>query len=279
MHQKHLFRLFSFFIVVFGMSGCASYSDLPAGTHQKIDSKPQPAVVREVIDLSPNTAPAATGMVKTNDYIVGPNDILYVAVNGRLDFGVSGGAMLPLNTTMSNTFKGYRVDGKGFVYLPLAGKVPVGGLPLSDARDKIDAAIRNYFNNPWVIVEIAEYRTRQVFIFGAVKKPGPVTMPASGINLAQLISSADIQNKAQCNYRQIRIIRSNTPTQGELLIVDFDKVLRGQAVPMQMQEGDIVYVPKRGIGTWNEVITELLPTLQVISATLQPFVNIKYLQQ
>lgn len=278
MHHKLLSRLCILVIITLGMSGCASYSDLPAGTHQKIDSKPQPAVVREVIDLSPNT-PSAAGMVQTNDYIVGPNDILYVAVNGRMDFGVTGGGSLPLNTTMANTFRGYRVDGKGNVYLPLAGTVPVGGLPLSAARDRIEAAMRQYFNNPWIIVEIAEYRVRQVFIFGAVKKPGPVVMPASGINLAQLISSADIMNKAQCNYKQIRIIRSNTPTQGELLVVDFDKVLRGQAVPMQMQEGDIVYVPKRGIGTWNEVISELLPSLQVIGATLQPFVNIKYLQQ
>ena len=30
-------------------------------------------------------------------------------------------------------------------------------------------------------------------------------------------------------------------------------------------------------GTWNDALAELLPTLQAISAALQPFVSIKYL--
>lgn len=278
MHFKLLFRLLPVLLVLVALSGCASYSDLPAGTRRKVDAKPQPAVVREVVDLSPNTAPTLA-VPQSHDYIVGPNDILFVSVNGRMDFGISGSGYASQSNTTMNNFKGYRVDGKGFVYLPLTGKVPVAGLPLSDARERIEQAVRQYFNNPWVVVEIAEYRTRQVFVFGAVKKPGAVNMPNSGMNLAQVISSSDILNDSQCNFRQIRIIRSNTPTQGELLIVDFDKMIKGKMVPMQMQEGDIVYIPKRGIATWNQVISELLPSLQVISATLQPFVNIKYLRQ
>jgi len=260
------------------LSGCASYSDLPAGTRRKVDAKPQPAVVREVVDLSANASPTLA-VPQPHDYIVGPNDVLFVSVNGRMDFGISGSGYATQSNTTMNNFKGYRVDGKGFVYLPLTGKVPVGGLPLSDARDRIEQAVRQYFNNPWVVVEITEYRVRQVFVFGAVKKPGAVSMPNSGMNLAQVISSSDILNDSECNFRQIRIIRSNSPTQGELLIVDFDKMIKGKMVPMQMQEGDIVYIPKRGIATWNQVISELLPSLQVISASLQPFVNIKYLKQ
>jgi polysaccharide export outer membrane protein len=44
-----------------------------------------------------------------------------------------------------------------------------------------------------------------------------------------------------------------------------------------LREGDIVYVPKSGVGTWNEALAEILPSLQAISAILQPFVQIKFL--
>jgi len=251
------------------MGGCASYKDLPAGTHQRINAKPEVSVIREVIDVG-ETSSTSPLPPQPHDYRIGPNDVLSVNVSGKAEFIGAGGG--------SSQFKGYRVDGRGCIYLPIAGKVTVGGLPLSEVRERIYSVMRQYFNNPWVVVEISEYRTRQVFVFGAVKKPGPFAMPASGVNLAQVIANAEVQNTGY-NFQKVRIIRSNTPTQGELLIVDFDSILRGKAVPMQLQEGDIVYVPKSAVGSWNDAISDLLPSLQTVSSILQPFVNIKYLKQ
>lgn len=268
MQQKLLRSSIAAVVTSLCLGGCAAYRDLPAGTTLSVKSKPEAVVTREVIDISPNPSPSLVP-AQTNDYIVGPNDVMYVSVNGKSENSVAG---------TTNAFKGYRVDGRGCIYLSLVGKVAVGGMPLSEARDRIDQAMRKYYNNPWVVVEITEYRTRQVFVFGAVKKPGPFPLPAAGANLAQVIASADLIDTAY-NFRQVRIIRSNSPTQGELLVVDFDSVLRGKAVPMQMQEGDIVFIPKSAIGGWNEAIAELLPSLQTVSAILQPFVNIKYLNK
>lgn len=275
MIHKFVYRSITALALLASMSGCASYRDLPSGTHQRVSGKPEPDVVREVVDLSPNPS-ASAGVIKTRDYIVGPNDILYVAVNGRMDFDSPGGSFVAASN--NNALKGFRVDGQGCIYVPLAGKIEVAGLPLGEVRHRIDLVLRQYFNTPSVVVEIAEYRTRQVFIFGCVKKPGPYPMPASGVSLAQLVSTADV-NDSDCNFKQLRIIRSNSPTQGELLVVDFDKVLRGKAVSLELQEGDIVFVPKSAIKSWNDVLSELLPSLQTVSMTLQPFVNIKYLKQ
>ena len=63
------------------------------------------------------------------------------------------------------------------------------------------------------------------------------------------------------------------------MVVDYDLVLRGEALPLQLAEGDIVYVPKSGFGTWNDVIADILPSLQTVGAILQPFVSIKFLRQ
>jgi len=125
---------------------------------------------------------------------------------------------------------------------------------------------------------IPDNKNQQIFIFGAVKKPGAVPMPHGGLNLAQAIASAELQDIGY-DFRHVRIIRSLSTTRGELIVVDYDRVLRGEALPMALSEGDIVYVPRSGFGTWNDAIAEILPSLQAIGAILQPFVSMKYLSQ
>ncbi len=62
-------------------------------------------------------------------------------------------------------------------------------------------------------------------------------------------------------------------------MVDLSRSLRGEALPFNLEEGDIIYVPRSGIGNWNQALSEMLPSLQAISAVLQPFVQIKFLRE
>ena len=345
-------RCFSFLLltVLSIVSGCASYTDLPAGTRKAITDQSASVVERQAVTVA--TLPVEPP--PSPDYLIGAGDVLYINVNGRPEFAVAP-------ATGNSKVQGSRVDGSGRVNLPMLGAVPVAGLSLAQAQSRIQEACRKFLQDPWVVVEVAEYRSRplyllgqfrasgtyymerpltlvqgvalgsgfdqtanlrgarlsrdgrivpvdvydlltsgdqsqnvwlkggdtlyipdnrsqQVFIFGAVKKPGPVAMPSGGLNLAQAIASAELR-EVGFDFRYVRIIRSVSTTRGELLVVDFDKVLRGEALPVALQEGDIVYVPKSGFGNWNDIIAEILPSLQLVSAVLQPFVNIKYLSQ
>ena len=40
-----------------------------------------------------------------------------------------------------------------------------------------------------------------------------------------------------------------------------------------------LYLPRNTLGNWNQALEELLPSLQTVSAVLQPFVQIKFLRQ
>ena len=135
-------------------------------------------------------------------------------------------------------------------------------------------------NNIWLrpgdTIFIPDNKNRLVFVFGAVKKGGPVPIPPGGLTLAQAIATAELRDTGH-DFQYIRIIRSHSATQGELLVVDFDKILRGESMPMPLHQGDIIFVPKSGLGSWNDAINEILPSLQAFSALLQPFVSIKYL--
>ena len=245
------------------ITGCASYKEYPAGTRQRIKGKPESVALREVVEMGANPSSSLTSQ-QPNDYRIGPNDVLYVNVSGKAEFAGAG--------------KGFRVDGLGSIYLPIAGKVAVGGLPISEVRNRIYTVMLQYFNDPWIVVEIAEYRPRQLFVFGAVKKSGPLSIPPTGINLVQALANADVLDRG-ANLKKVRIIRSYSPTEGELLVVDFDRMLRGRAMAMQLQEGDVIYIPKSALAGWNEAISELLPSLQMFSSIMQPYVTLKYLTQ
>jgi polysaccharide export outer membrane protein len=124
---------------------------------------------------------------------------------------------------------------------------------------------------------------QRVYVFGAVGKPGSVPLVNGRLNLLQAVTIADVGRHE--NYRQqaydgehVRIIRSFSPTQGQLMVVNLSSMLNGLTMPLPLMDGDIIYIPKTPLGNWNEVMNELLPTLQVIAGTLQPFVQIKYLE-
>jgi len=125
---------------------------------------------------------------------------------------------------------------------------------------------------------VPDDKNQNVFVFGAVKRPGPVAMPNGQLYLGQALASAEL-NEIRGNIRHVRIIRSLSATKGQLLVVDLDQVLHGEMLPFSLREGDIIYVPRSGVGNWNEALNELVPSLQAFSAVLQPFVQIKFLRE
>lgn len=122
---------------------------------------------------------------------------------------------------------------------------------------------------------------QQVFVFGQVDKPGPVQMLNGRLNLLQALSTASIGSGANKSFpydhERVRIIRSLSPTHGQLMVVDMSHMMDGHVMPMPLMNGDIIYVPTTAAGTWNETMAQLLPSLQVIAGILTPFVQIEYL--
>jgi polysaccharide export outer membrane protein len=117
---------------------------------------------------------------------------------------------------------------------------------------------------------------QQVFVFGQVQRPGAVDMANGRLNLLQALSTAGLNGKPY-DHEHVRIIRSLSPTHGQLMVVDLGIVVNGRALPMALRDGDIIYVPKTRLGGWNEAMEEILPSFAAIGAVIQPFVQIKYL--
>jgi len=342
-----LLSIFCLSLLIY-LPGCSRYRDLPAGSRIEIST---PVIERDEVTTQPFTEQTPPPL----DYLVGPGDILAIQIFGQPDLGspgLQGG---------SNVLRGSRIDGKGYLHLPLAGAIGVSGLSLRQVEQRLTEAFSTYLNKTWVVAEIVDYRShplqllgqfnapgvhymerpmtlmeglalgnglneianlrgarlirnqqtlpvdllgllqngetenniwlrsgdtifvpddrnQNVFVFGAVNKPGAVAMPNGNLTLSQALSSAGIAENRDDESR-IRIIRSYSVTRGELLVVDMARVMRGETLPFQLQQGDIIYVPRGLLGSWNQALADLLPSLQTVSSILQPFVQIRYLQK
>jgi len=137
---------------------------------------------------------------------------------------------------------------------------------------------QNIMLAPRDTIYVPDSTLQNVFIFGAVKNPGQFHMKNGQLFLHQALAVAGGLLDSG-HDKNIRIIRSISPTRGELIIVDLEKILKGEARQFPLMDGDIVYIPKNMVGNWNQAINEILPSLQLLGAVINPFVQIKYLSQ
>lgn len=89
----------------------------------------------------------------------------------RLD----AGDLLEITTFDTPELSGkFRVDGRGYVSMPVGGAVPVQGLTAEQAGTAIERFLRNrdILKNPHVSVLVLEYATQGVSVLGEVKQPG-----------------------------------------------------------------------------------------------------------
>ena len=102
--------------VIVMLSGCAGYVDLAPGTVKKIECPSgMPVVERQQVTVPsqvPEVPPPA-------DYVIGLNDVLYININGKPEFLISG-------PNLNSKIQGSRVGGNGDIRIPLVGP----GFPL-----------------------------------------------------------------------------------------------------------------------------------------------------
>jgi len=134
---------------------------------------------------------------------------------------------------------------------------------------------QNVWLKPGDTIFMPDKKNQNVVVFG--QGPGiSIPLPDTGMNILQAVGIAGLK-KVAFHGQQVHLIRSLSPTRGQLMIVDIEAILAGEAMPLSLCDGDVIYIPKAGITSWNEAISEILPSLQAFGAILSPFVQLKYL--
>lgn len=190
-------------------------------------AKSLPAVNLPAVNSSP--APAPPAAEAPGNLMIGKGDLIVVSLEGAPDF----------------TNKEMRVNPNGDISLPMVGLVPVAGLTVEQAQERIAKKLEQggYFNNPQVTIFEKEYATQGISVLGEVQKPGiyPLLGPHS---ILDAISAAGGTTSKAGNTALLT--RHGQPNHVESVPLDFKKEQMGQS-NVAVYPGDTVVVSKAGI--------------------------------
>ena len=119
----------------------------------------------------------------------------------RLNVGDVLQVVLPGEDAFANTFQ---IDREGRIDLPEAGPADLAGLTLREARDRVREALSRHYRDLSRFNLVLRERKLLLSVFGYVKTPGPVELPA-GANVQQALGAAGgLSAGAQLDRLQLR---------------------------------------------------------------------------
>ena len=131
---------------------------------------------------------------------------------------------------------------------------------------------QNVWLQPDDTIFVPGLQNLRVYVIGAIVRPGSQSLTNGPLTLVQAIGNAGGPLGGQARLDNVRIIRALSPVAGELYVIDYQRIIDGETYDMPLQPDDIVYVPKNGIGNWNEVIEAISPSITLLSDAMYPFV-------
>lgn len=137
---------------------------------------------------------------------------------------------------------------------------------------------QNIWLEPEDTIYIPSLSDLHIYVFGAVQLPGSKPVNNAFLTLTDAIANSGGPLKGRADLSGVRIVRTHSATRGEFLRVDYEKILEGTATDFPLQPGDILYVPSNVMGTWNDVLEQLLPTLKTAASIMNPWLMSMSLQ-
>ncbi|HEY6563961.1 MAG TPA: SLBB domain-containing protein, partial [Pirellulaceae bacterium] len=159
------------------------------------------------------------------------------------------------------------VSEDGVANVPLVGPIQLAGydLPAAQAVVRDTSIERGVFRQPSVSITVKGRDSNRVTVMGAVKKPGAYELPIAGCDLlAALLAAGGLSSEADTMVEirrgresdprgesELQIARTSAESEGvdprgdTSLRVDLVAAARGEIVPTQLRDGDVVRVIER----------------------------------
>ena len=186
------------------------------------------------VQQPPATTPAVTAASSTPEYIVGPQDLLAVSVQG-----------------VAELTRDVIVDQDGTFDFPYIGRIAAGGKGVRAIEAEIKGRLSpRYLVNPIVSVEVKAFRSQVVYVFGAVVRPGSVKI-AGNATLMSVLAEAGFSTKSGSVItitRRPKGVKGTGPAanvpDAETIKVNRRELEFGSAQNIPLQDGDTISVPE-----------------------------------
>ncbi len=132
----------------------------------------------------------------------------------------------------------------GAVALQLVGTVPIRGLTLEDARDRIAREAAKRLNDPDISLALKDFDKPHFTVMGEVTNPGRYELRGSLSAIDGLAMAGGFKTTAK--HTQIVLIHRINNTIGETQLIDYrtlEKPHKGQEL-IALRPGDLIIVPQ-----------------------------------
>jgi polysaccharide export outer membrane protein len=186
-----------------------------------MSAAPQGAEDKVLQPLPGAKAPEKAGTVDPKSYVIGPEDILRVAVWREPE--------------LSGDFA-VRPDGK--ISLQLVGEVQAAGLTPEQLSASITEGLSKYMTKPEVTVGVRQVNSKKYYISGEVLRPGAYPLLIPTPVLSALVNAGGFREFA--NTKKIIILRGN-----KRFYFNYKDVIKGKRMEQNilLENGDQIIVP------------------------------------
>ncbi len=212
------------------LGGCSSGRSRPhpADLSRLVQSKPPPDVPK--FRPLPKEERQALVIGPPSPYRIGPGDVLNIQGLGEEFRG--------FGETSKGDIVGTKVKQDGKLYLPFLGAIPAAGETVLEVQAAVQSALLRFKREPFVSVDVLQYRSQKYFILGEVSAPG--VQPVDGeITLLEAVAKAGGFRPA-ANLEQAYVVRQRFVLPLSLA----DIVRRGDmSQNVVLQDKDLIFVP------------------------------------
>ncbi|MCE5244726.1 MAG: polysaccharide biosynthesis/export family protein [Syntrophobacteraceae bacterium] len=211
------------------LSGCSTDGPKPTTDLQSAIARESAAQERS-LEYNSKLFASLKDQPKADDYVLREGDLLQVTVYGENDLAGEG-----------------RIGAEGTITLPLIGVLNVRGLSAREAEHRIQQAYeKKYLRDPRVRIFVKEQQGSKITLLGQLNKPGTYDYYSTQRLMYVLSMGGGLSEKAG---QVVQVSRSSgNPDQPNTYFIDLDRMInKGEsALNMEIQGGDVVYVPQAG---------------------------------
>ena len=173
----------------------------------------------------PTLAKNITPVVPTNDYVIGPGDVLDISV-------WKDEALTKLVTVLP--------DGK--ISFPLIGQIEAGGKTVDQLRKVLERKLSRYVPDLTLSVLVSQVNSMMVYVIGRINNPGRFVLNTN-LNVLQVLAAAGGLNPF-AKGGKIKVLRGENG-QTKIFNFDYDDVIKGEKLHQNiyLKRGDVIVVP------------------------------------
>lgn len=156
----------------------------------------------------------------------------------------------------------------GSIMLPLLGTVQVSGKTTDEIATMLKTMAQQYYEDADVSVNVAQYRSKFVYVFGEVSLAGRFPYTGSN-NVLDLLAAA--QPTRAADRDRIQILRPIGDGEAQRITVKLSELVKQGDTQRNavLEDGDIVFVPANGFAEVGYMIQNLLRPVAPAAATVQ----------